>query len=548
MLCYTVHMRRTSRGFALPTVLIAGTLMLIVLMSALVTSTNIRAILQQQYYGQLAREAAESGVIRAQACIDAGMASWSAPLRPQTDCTGGAPCTNNSNCFVISENNVRTSFAVTVPTGHNGRHQIKVTGTVELLRSASGTPWRTVSHVQQADITRSVSIVPFDSTLGHACARINAQRLQCWGDNAQGQLGNGTTTLSMVPVEVDMTGVLAGKDITQIATNDETSCVADTQGGVYCWGSNAQGQLGNGTHTSSSLPVAVNVSVFGGEVIQELDGGDLHMCAITVTGKVGCWGTNAYGQLGIGSTAVDSTVPVLLDTSGALAGKTIVQLVVGDHASCVVTSEGRLYCWGWNGYGTIGDGTTSTRRSPVEIDMSGVLAGKKIRMVAMGFHGCVLTEDNQLYCWGRNDYNQTGDGTTTNRPSPVAVNMSGVLAGKTFTQIIAGPYHTCVLSDQGLSYCWGKNDTGATGDGTTTFKNAPVATDVSGVLAGKPLTMLTNGDDRTCGMDMAGNLYCWGWNGYGALGIGNMVNQPSPILTHAAPMEVILGYRRAVLY
>ena len=242
--------------------------------------------------------------------------------------------------------------------------------------------------------------------------------------------------------------------------------------------------------------------------------------ASPVEGRAVNWGTNPARD---SSTKRFWRVPVAVDTSGVLAGKTVTGIAGGSRFSCAV-ADGQVYCWGRNWGGQLGDGSKTGRRVPVAVDASGVLAGKTVTAIAAGdSHSCVVA-DGQVYCWGGNWGGQLGDGSTTERLVPVAVDTSGVLAGKTVTGISAGGSHTCAVAD-GRAYCWGKklygqwgsDLTGPLGNDSTTSSSVPVAVDTSGVLAGKTVTSIATGHFHTCAV-ADGRAYCWGDRDYGQLG------------------------------
>ena len=346
----------------------------------------------------------------------------------------------------------------------------------------------------------------------------------CWGDDGNGYLGTGTTShlpesSVPVPTAVDTSGVLAGKTLTQISVGSDP-CALDTAGTAYCWGDNTYGALGDGTTNSSSVPVAVDTSGLpAGTTFTQISVGIYETCALDSAGSAYCWGYNAYGQLGDGNTSA-SSVPVAVDTSGVLAGKTLTKISAGDDNTCALDSTGAAYCWGYNGSGALGDGTTTSSLVPVAVDTNGVLAGKTLTQMSAGDGGfaCALDSSGAAYCWGYNPYGALGDGTTNSSSVPVAVDTSGVLAGKTLTRISANGDDTCALDGAGAAYCWGGSSVGALGDGTTTSSTVPVAVNTSGVLAGKTLTQISVGDGDACALDSAGAVYCWGGNFYGQLG------------------------------
>ena len=350
---------------------------------------------------------------------------------------------------------------------------------------------------------------------GDTCALADSQPY-CWGDNSTGSLGNGSNENSYDPVAIDTSGVLAGKTVTQLQAGGIANC-AVASSAAYCWGYNYDGELGDGTNTYRNTPVAVDASgVLAGKTVTKIVPGTYSTCALA-SGAPYCWGGNWNGQLGDG-TNTTTNVPVAVDVSGVLAGKTITDLQAGGYTFCVL-ADGLPYCWGYNSSGQLGDGTNTESNVPVAVDMTGVLNGKTIMKLGLGdSSACVLTTDHLLYCWGSNYDGQLGDGTNTDSNVPVAVDMTGVLAGKTVSDIAVGLQHVCVLAN-GAPYCWGWNSGGELGNGTTTDSTVAVAVDTSGVLAGKTIsTISSQRGDRTCVL-AAGLPYCWGNNYRGELGV-----------------------------
>lgn len=201
----------------------------------------------------------------------------------------------------------------------------------------------------------------------HSCLIRNGKGY-CWGDNSDGELGNNSTISSSVPVAVSTSGVLSGVILTQIVAGYFFTCALSATGTVYCWGYNADGQLGNGSATSSAVPVAVTATgVLAGTTLTEVSAGASFTCALGGTGVPYCWGLDSGGQLGNSSTTT-SSVPVAVTVTGALAGVTLAQVSAGNTATCAVGSTG-AYCWGGNGSGQLGDGTTTQRTAPVQVLM-----------------------------------------------------------------------------------------------------------------------------------------------------------------------------------
>src|ERR1035438_6194660 len=327
----------------------------------------------------------------------------------------------------------------------------------------------------QAALAASQRVASISAGGEHACAIVSGEAY-CWGENYNGELGDGANINSGLPVAVDTSGVLAGKTLTQITAGYEHTCALDSTGTAYCWGLNAYGQLGDGSTTSSNVPVAVDISgVLAGQTLTQITVGVVNTCALDSAGDAYCWGWNAFGQLGDGTTT-SSSVPVAVQTSGVLAGKALTQITAGGYDACALDSAGDAYCWGWNTSGQLGDGTTTNSSVPVAVDTGGVLAGKALTQITAGRdHTCAVTTADVAYCWGYNHFGELGDGSTTNSSVPVAVNTGGVLAGKVLTQITAGLWHTCVLDATGGTYCWGRNASSELGDdGTGSQSSVPV--------------------------------------------------------------------------
>jgi len=311
-----------------------------------------------------------------------------------------------------------------------------------------GTTSRRLTPVAVSGLVSGVQAIATGAA--HSCALTSAGRVKCWGYNGDGELGDGTTSRRLTPVAVS--GLAGG--FQAIAAGEAFSCALTSAGGVRCWGGSEYGELGDGTTTRRLTPVAVSGLASG---VAAIAVGYLHTCALTSAGGVKCWGENDYGQLGDGTTT-DRHAPV--DVSGLAGGVTAIS--AGGGHSCALTSAGGVKCWGSNYLGELGDGTTTRRLTPVGV--SG-LAGGVAGIAAGEAHSCALTSAGAVKCWGYNGYGQLGDGTTTDRHAPVAV--SGLAAG--VRAITAGGYgHTCALTSAGEVKCWGRNSSGQLGDGTTT--------------------------------------------------------------------------------
>jgi alpha-tubulin suppressor-like RCC1 family protein len=207
--------------------------------------------------------------------------------------------------------------------------------------------------------------------------------------------------------------------------------------------------------TDGSLPTIVNFYNWS-----NIAAGNEHGCALTSDGKVYCWGYNGYGGLGNGNNT-NSNIPVAVSTSGVLSGKTVKAISNGGSYTCVIASDNQIYCWGLNsGYGSgeLGNNSTTDSYIPVAVNISGVLSGKTIKSISVETNSCVIASDNQAYCWGANvNGGQLGNNSIYDTPTPVAVNTSGVLNGLTMKYISVGSgTNVCAIASDNQVYCWGQ--------------------------------------------------------------------------------------------
>lgn len=260
------------------------------------------------------------------------------------------------------------------------------------------------------------------------------------------------------------------------------TCSIDSHGKPYCWGEGTYGALGRGSTASSSVPVAVDMSgVLSGKTIKQVAVGDWHTCAIASDGKAYCWGYGVtHAELGNG-TMSQANSPVAVSANGVLSGKTVKRIAAGFDHNCVIASDDNVYCWGEGEHGALGNGSTARAATPVAVSTTGALAGKTIKRIATGSdHACAVTTDDRVYCWGRNSNGELGNGSTADSSVPVAVSMPGTLAGKTIKRLSGGSYRTCAIAYDNQVYCWGNNDHGQFGNNSTTSSRTPVATSSNG--------------------------------------------------------------------
>jgi alpha-tubulin suppressor-like RCC1 family protein len=329
----------------------------------------------------------------------------------------------------------------------------------------------------------------------HACALALDGRAFCWGGKETGQLGNGDTYFRLSPVPVQ--GPAA--PFTWINSGQYFSCGSVSTGGSYCWGQGGEGSLGNGHWEDVSVPTLVDLP----EPIRQGTAGWNHACGLTEAGKAYCWGRNQEQQLGDGTNTVR---PSPVQVAG---GYSFEDLGAGDSHTCGVTLGGQTLCWGWNGYGQVGTGETGgTFGVPTPVSMPD---GVSFTYVSGGYyHTCARSSDAQVWCWGRNNQGQLGDGTTDNSPVPVLVQELPPV-----TRIAVGGFHACALDEGGKAYCWGRGALGRLGYGGEEMQVTPQQ-----VAGGHEFRSLFGAGARTCGITGDHRTFCWGYNRYGALGLG----------------------------
>ena len=339
----------------------------------------------------------------------------------------------------------------------------------------------------------------------HTCALTTSGGVQCWGRNNAGQLGDGTTVDSTTPV--DVVGLETG--VVAVALGIAHTCALTTEGGVQCWGF-----IGSNLSTTP-VPVAGLETA-----VSAITGGSHNACAVTASGGVKCWGSNAFGELGNGTTtSSDTPVDVLEELDGApLSGAVAIGAGGGNH-TCVLTTTGNVKCWGQNGWGQLGAatelcGAIAIVCSTIPVDVVGL--DRPVAAVAAGeAHTCVLTDTGGVQCWGYNSNGQLGNGETGFGLSPTPQDVLGLETG--VAAISPGGLHTCALLITGGVKCWGMNFFGQIGDGTAgpgTDRLTPV--DVLGLSSG--VVAVSAGDFHSCALIDTGGVSCWGAENAGNFG------------------------------
>ena len=369
------------------------------------------------------------------------------------------------------------------------------------------------------------SLTALGASNGYTCAVLDNNEMKCWGKAENGSLGNGDGQQNQyTPVGVNELNEnnCCFADIEETSPDGDHSC-ALSNGSVFCWGLDTAGQIGHG-HISC-FGACLNPhgpSVLNRNVVT-FTTGLRHTCAIADDSTTWCWGENDFGQLGVGDNdGRNAPAQVLLP-----AGATPISINAGGHTTCVVLDNGTGLCWGKSDYGHLGDGTYNNRNEPTPIS---ILPSNR-SLVAMDLgagHACGILDDGTAHCWGNNTFSsgesggRLGDGSTQSSRFPRSVSLP---LGKTAISIDVGVDHTCAILDDSSAACWGLNEEGQLGDGTTDNSTTPVGVSVP---VGLTFGEISAGLAHTCAVATNASVYCWGHHEEGALGLGEDVDSDVP--------------------
>jgi surface protein len=356
----------------------------------------------------------------------------------------------------------------------------------------------------------------------------------CWGSNTDGRLGSGDLDDRTTPQVVANNGdVFTNSEVEMVSAGKEYACVIKV-GAVFCWGNNEFGQLGDpdagnlpepdDDQPGSVVPVeVVPGDGFMNENVTSVKAGGESTCAIE-GGSVYCWGNNEYGQLGNGESGGTSGTPVKVLAGGGFTNTNVTAIAVGEYHACALQG-GSVYCWGRNNRGQLGIGSTTDSVTPVKVS-NGAMGNNNVTAISSGRSFMCAIKSGSIYCWGQNDEGQLGDGTDgINRTEPVKV-LDGAMGNSNVTGVATGDKLTCALLT-GSVYCWGSNNRGELGDGTTDNSTEPVKV-LDGAMDNSEVTGIATGDEHACALKVD-DFYCWGRNNRGQLGDGTTVNSSVPV-------------------
>jgi alpha-tubulin suppressor-like RCC1 family protein len=408
-------------------------------------------------------------------------------------------------CAVLKDTTVRCW-------GDNSNFQLGLSSQVGVAPGCAGSPLPSCSLVPVAvpTVTNAVDIAAGDS---HSCALLADGRARCWGWNGLGALGNGRTgndadyPNEVVPQWVTRAFMAAGGSI-----YDE-SCALKSGGKIECWGANESGQLGNGSSVlMSSIPGVVS-NITSGIFVSV---GSNHACAINASTVASCWGDNGFSSISpsAGFTVnMPTAIPIPAGVTAISGGKFYTCAISANPAFVPSVSS----CWGNDFYGQLGAPVPTTICSPpgefaqpciASPVTDNAVSNEPVWVSAGVGTTCAVFSDLTVWCWGQNYYGALGNGSNTDSFNPVRVsNIANVAA------VAVGGYHACALLIDTTVQCWGRNYQGELGNGTTTDSNVPVA--VRGLTGA---TGIAAGADFSCALMSDGTVQCWGDNGLGALG------------------------------
>jgi alpha-tubulin suppressor-like RCC1 family protein len=376
----------------------------------------------------------------------------------------------------------------------------------------------------------------------YSCGLLSSGAVACWGYSGQGEIGDGSSNQRLTT-----TDAAGGRGFTEIDSAVAHACAVTGTGDVYCWGYNGNGALGIGSTEERWAPAKVPGLAPASDVAALQYGS----CAVLVNGTVQCWGYDAEGENGDGtlSNPVNRTSP-----APAVNLTNVVEIAGGLLHACALVDpppvgdgNTQVWCWGYNVFGQLGNTLTANSPTPVQVHGVGNV-GMLTDAVALGsgwYHNCATRSNGEIVCWGRGDLGEIGDGANQNRTSPVTVkgvggtgNLTGMAGGR---HVIDGSAeNTCALAASGKAFCWGNAANGENGANNVTSTNLPVQ--VAGALDDfKRISVWSDPLGHACAVRAGGEVWCWGWNGYGQLGDGTVTERHAPARALVAEASSAFG-------
>ena len=366
---------------------------------------------------------------------------------------------------------------------------------------------------------------------GHTCMTNSLNKVSCWGLGTSGQLGSGATTYNY-PKDSLNGYVYEDFNFTSVSTGETHTCALDEEKELLCWGSNTQLRLGHTAGVAYYPHRYTGNSEVYDQPLATISAGGAHTCAIRMDASTWCWGLGNYGQIGDGIIYASGTTPKQVQFENNL---TAISISAGNSHTCAIMSDDSMYCWGFNDRGQLGIGNNTNQLLPTKVLLP---AGRTALAISLGYtQTCAILDDYSINCWGNNGAGQIGDGTTADRNSPSSVILSGI---NDPIQIAVGFESTCALFDDGSIQCWGNNNYGQLGIGSTTQSNSPQTLNSISHLEA---TSIQVGTYFACALFHDGAPRCWGYGTSGQLGAGSNVNSNSPQLVKGYEEGMNEAYR-----
>ncbi|MDQ5921040.1 MAG: hypothetical protein QG673_1096 [Pseudomonadota bacterium] len=364
----------------------------------------------------------------------------------------------------------------------------------------------------------SVIFKSISSGINSFCALDSSGHVWCWGNNSAGQLGNGSKTNESFPTQVSIDSSINFKYLVGF---NYSYCAIDTNNQLYCWGGGGSGQIGDGSGKDAAVPTKVSTqNLPWGVYFKSISIGASNICGVGSDSMVYCWGSNQYGQVGIGDATVGQNIliPTPIVSKQVLDSRfTEVKInYYGSAFVCALSINGDIYCWGYGGHGEIGNGYNNNVYIPTLVKVKDQVDVEFAHLApGMGNGSCAITTAGNAYCWGYNQSGEGANGSYSNTNVATPVNMP---SAETFVSITTSTNTACAVTNKNNSYCWGYGESGELGNGNTSKSNQPVKT-----LSTTAITSISSSYYITatlCEIDVNGKVYCWGYGVTGSIGNG----------------------------
>lgn len=364
----------------------------------------------------------------------------------------------------------------------------------------------------------------------NTCVITTLKNFYCWGSNTHGQVGNSIEdTLPVFEPALILDYINTPDQISSVAIGYRNACLLSKEGSILCWGQNATGAAGISDILDPQVfePTPINITLPFGEFFKKVDSDGIHACGLTSANDLYCWGSNDQGQLGIDSLDPFEDVPTKVDTSSLAMGEYFIDIAAGYLHNCALSSLDKVYCWGINTKGEVGNSTgTAKYLKPVLTDLSALGAGEKpIKLYSGYFNNCIISNLNKTYCWGSNPNGNIGIGVTGGNYNTPTLLTDFSLPNKYFKSLAMGFYFSCGIANNNLAYCWGRNNRGQLANGSLIDENTPAQ-----VMSSIQFKSINVGDYHSCALSVDDQLYCWGSNQLGQMG-----NNASPTSDFMVP-------------